>query len=163
MVDQRRTLDHVRQHLARAARPEPIEYIRPSPTLASVGLPPALGEFSHLVLLFLSTSCTSCLSLARRVGKSTSEHVWIVLSAPSVSVGWEWIEDVGLRKDFVTVDEDHRAFTGFGVGITPAILVLRRGEVMLGQTVPSYEQLEPLLSTQNLPPELTEADEVPAL
>jgi len=163
MVDQRRTLDHVRGHLARAAKPEAIEYIRPAPSLTSVGLPAGLGEASHLVLLFLSTSCTSCLSLARRVKESASEHLWIVLNAPSVSAGWEWIDDVGLRRDAVTVDSAQEVFRGFGVGITPAILVLRRGEVMLGQTVPSYDQLEPLLSTDNLPPELTEADEVPAL
>jgi thiol-disulfide isomerase/thioredoxin len=149
LVDQHRSLENVRRHLSSTSHPA-------EQSLAQLGLPVDLDQRRQLVLIFLSTSCTACRSLARPLGKAPRDRIWIVLEAPSEAAGLRWLSGVGLPNKNVTIEDNQRAISAFGVEVTPAVLVFRDGNPVVGQTAPSYEHLEPLLLADDLPSFLTE-------
>jgi thiol-disulfide isomerase/thioredoxin len=155
LVDHHRSLEAVRTHLNSATRPQSIAFQPAEQTLAELGLPEDLDRREKLVVVFLSTSCTACRSIARPLGKAPRENLWIVLEAPSQAAGNRWLSGVGLPGKNVTIEEDQRAITAYGIELTPAVLVFQRGIPVVGQTAPSYEHLEPLLLTKELPSFLT--------
>jgi hypothetical protein len=159
LVDQHQSLEAVRRHLNSTTTPVGMPYENPGVSLASLGLPARLDDGEHLNLVFLSTSCTACQSLARAMRKAPRENLWIVLDASTVAQGDRWLSAVGLDDGIVTVDDSRRIAAAFGITMTPAVLVLRNGEPLVAQTAPSYEHLEPLLLATELPSFLTEATE----
>jgi len=159
LVDQHQSLEAVRRHLNSTTKPVGIAYESPGVSLASLGLPARLDDLGQLNLVFLSTSCTACQSLAHAMRKAPRENLWVVLDAPTVAQGERWLATVGLDDGIVTVDESRRIVSAFGIAMTPAVLVLRRGEPLVAQTAPSYEHLEPLLLATELPEFLTETTE----
>jgi len=156
LVDQHRSLEAVRRHLNSTAKPQSIGFHPAGQTLVQLGLPDHLDQREQLVLIFLSTSCTACRSIARPLGKAPRDKVWIVLEAPSQAAGGRWLSGVGLPNRNVTIEDDQRAISAFGLEVTPAALVLHRGTPVVAQTAPSYEHLEPLLLAEDLPAFLTE-------
>jgi hypothetical protein len=159
LVDQHQSLEAVRRHLNSTTTPQGIAYENPGVSLASLGLPARLDDLARLNLLFLSTSCTACQSLAGAMRRAPRENLWIVVDAPTLDQGNRWLSAVGLDDGIATVDDTRRIASAYGIAMAPAVVVLREGEPLVAQTVPSYEHLEPLLLTRELPPFLTEATE----
>lgn len=155
LVDQYRTLELVREHLGVNDAPRPIDH-RPGPLVPSeVGLPGHLDARGHLVVLLLSTSCTTCRTVAVALRGKDLPALHVVVRSAAADEGRAWCAEVGLAPHAVTLDVGGAVAAALGVTITPAALVVRDGGVVLAQTVPSYRQLEPLLSGRvlaGLPP-----------
>jgi len=156
LVDQHKSLETVRRHLSSTSKPQAIPFHPADQSLAQLGLPAQLDQRRQLILIFLSTSCTACRSLARPLGKAPRDKMWIVLEAPSETAALRWLSGVGLPNKNVTIEVDQRAISAFGVEVTPAVLVFHGGNPVVGQTAPTYEHLEPLLLAEDLPSFLTE-------
>jgi hypothetical protein len=146
LVDHHRTLEQVGNRLIAMNGPRGIAYTQPSTSLERIGLPAGLDAREHLVLLFLSTTCMTCRQIVEPLAEEPSDDLWVVLHASSVAAGEKWLSDVRLSAPIVTVDHDERVFDEFGVGVTPAVLMLSKGQVLVAQSVPSYEHLKLLLS-----------------
>jgi hypothetical protein len=163
LVDQHQSLELVRRHLTSTTKPVAMAYESPGVSLASLGLPARLDELEQLNLVILSTSCTVCQTLGQAMRNAPRENLWIVLDAPTSAQGERWLSTVGLDQRIVTIDDDRRIVAAYGITMTPAVLVLHKGEPLVAQTAPSYEHLEPLLLATELPSFLTKTtEEVPA-
>lgn len=72
----------------------------------------------------------------------------------------EWLYEVGLRGQGVIVDVGAAIADGAQVSVTPAALIYQSGILRLGQSIPSFRQLEPLLEpvSLSLPPSENERE-----
>ncbi|MFI6238387.1 hypothetical protein ACIBEF_00750 [Micromonospora sp. NPDC050795] len=148
LVDQYQTLELIRAALKLEDNPSPIPFptdgsIKPS----LIGLPTQLDTQPHLTLLFLSVSCTTCRAIAEGLRRKDLDHIWIVLQqAHSSEEGRMWLEGMNMPVDRATVDLDERVAQATRIDIVPSVIVYRSGEPILAQTLPSFRQLQPLLS-----------------
>lgn len=146
LVDQYRTLELVREHLGINDTPRPLPKPDRAPRPSQVGLPPGLDAADHVVLLFLSTSCSTCKTVATALRGRSLSHLHVVLKAHSSREGTEWCGDVGLAAEKVTVDTTTEVADAYQLRTTPAAYVLSRGAIVMAQTIPSFRQLQPLLT-----------------
>ncbi|GII95825.1 hypothetical protein [Sinosporangium siamense] len=153
LIDQFRTLELIRTKIKLEDTPEPLPLPRERSLLpSSVGLPQALDRENHLVVLFLSTTCTTCRTIADGLRSASTASVWVVMEhARTVEEGLAWLATSGISAERVTVDVGGRIAEGLGITVTPSMVLYQSGEAALAQTVPSYRQLEPLLSARTLP------------
>ncbi|GAA1704926.1 thioredoxin domain-containing protein [Fodinicola feengrottensis] len=153
LVDQYRTLELIRARLKLEDNPEPIQLpvdrlIAPS----AIGLPAELDSEPYLVLLFLSTSCTTCRSIADGLRKQNSSNLWVVLQqAHSEAEGAQWLANMGIAQDRSTVDVSGDVAVALEIDVIPSVAIYRNGEPLLAQTIPSFRQLTPLLSPHTMP------------
>ncbi|WP_371649047.1 MULTISPECIES: TlpA family protein disulfide reductase [unclassified Streptomyces] len=155
LVDQYQTLQLIRGRLELDDAPAPVvipgdRVLAPS----AIGLPAELDHREHLVVLFLSTTCATCRALAKKLGGRPPDNLWVVLVEGDAERAADWFAAAGLPRTRATVDLDGRISDAFGLDVTPAAFVYRRGEVLLGQTIPSFRQLDSLLSSDAVPPSL---------
>lgn len=150
LVDQYRTLELIREHLGVNDTPRPIDHPRGRVVPSEVGLPPELDARPHLVVLFLSTSCSTCKTVATALRGKDVPALHVVLKTHSEVAGAEWCREAGLAPERVTFDTTGRVAAALGTDITPAAYVIRDEAVLLAQTIPSYRQLEPLLTGRGL-------------
>jgi hypothetical protein len=150
LVDQYRTLELIREDLGLNDRPEPIGLPDPAPTPSQLGLPESWDVPEHLVLLFLSTTCTTCASIARKLNGRIPSTLQVILEVTGHGAPEEWLDDVGLRGQGVIVDVESAIADGLQLSITPAAVIYQRGTLRMAQTIPSYRQLEPLLKPSSL-------------
>lgn len=150
LVDQYRTLEVIRQHLGVNDAPRPIDHPRGRVVPSATGLPAELDGLPHLVLLFLSTSCTTCKTVANALRGKDVPALHVVLKTHSEAAGAEWAREAGLRLDRITFDTAGTVADALQVDITPAAHVIRDEAIVIAQTVPSYRQLEPLLTGRGL-------------
>lgn len=154
LVDQYRTLEVIRARLELEDAPHPIPIpLGRATNPSAVGLPATLDAAPHLVALFLSTSCSTCRSIASGLREHPSSDVWVVLQqAGTAEEGTRWLTDEGLVIDRATIDVDGQIAAALGVSIIPSAVVYRDGEVLLAQSIPSFRQLTPLFAQRKLPP-----------
>jgi hypothetical protein len=146
LMDQYRTLELVRDHLGINDSPRPLTFPSGEIVPSEAGLPAHLDGADHLVVLFLSTSCTTCKTVANALRGKRAEGLHVVVRSRSEALGREWAQEAGLAPDAVTVAADDHIADAFELRVTPAVFVLRGGHIALAQTVPSARQLEPLLA-----------------
>jgi hypothetical protein len=147
LVDQYRTLALIRARLEMDDSPEPLDWptsadVRPS----NIGLPERLDNESHLVLLFLSTRCNTCRKVIDGFKGRPPATVWVVLETESSEAGGAWLSDASYPRERATLDLDGSVAASLDLDVTPAAFLMRYGEVLMGQTIPSYRQLSGLLS-----------------
>lgn len=150
LVDQYRTLELIREDLGLNDRPEPIQVVDPAPAPSQLTLPAAWDEREHLVMLFLSTTRTTCTSIARRLNGRIPPTLQVILEVTGHNAPEEWLEDVGLRGQGVIVDVDAAIADGLHLSVTPAAVIYQAGVLRMAQTIPSFRQLEPLLAPSSL-------------
>ena len=161
LIDQYQTLELIRAKLKLEDNPEPIDLPEDRALAPSaVGLPADLDARPHLVILFLSTSCSTCRSIAQSMNGSPPKDMWVVLEqAHSAEEGAQWLSTAKIPSAVASVDVDGSISAALGIDVTPSAVLYREGEPVLAQTIPSYRQLTPLLSARTLPPSLKFAAE----
>ncbi|TMR99085.1 hypothetical protein [Nonomuraea basaltis] len=160
LVDQYKTLELIRAKLKLEDNPEPIALPQGPIAPSVIGLPSALDSAPHLLVLFLSTSCNTCRSIANELSPSTASNVWVVLEhAHTAEEGAEWLAAASYPHDRATVDLDGSVAAALGINITPSAVLYQEGEPLIAQSIPSFRQLKPLLSARTLPSSLTFASE----
>lgn len=145
LVDQYRTLEEVRDHLGTGDAPRPITHPVGPVVASEIGLPARLDGAEHAVVLFLSTTCETCATVARSLRGALPDDLHVVVRTPSPRAGEAWCDQVGLRLGDVTLATDDRIADAFGLRVTPAGFVLRHDRIAAAQTVPSPRQLQALL------------------
>lgn len=147
LVDQYRSLELIKAKLKLEDSPEPI----PLPTgrdlaPSSIGLPAELDDREHLVVLFLSTSCTTCRTICQEMPSRAWSSVWVVLEqSHSIEDAQSWFTQFGVPSGVSSVDVDGGISNALEVSVTPAAVLYRKGKVLVAQTIPSTRQLTPLL------------------
>ncbi|HEX6686108.1 MAG TPA: hypothetical protein VF062_25265 [Candidatus Limnocylindrales bacterium] len=160
LVDQYHTLELIRAKLKIEDNPQPLNVPRDRAP-SGIGLPLELDGKPHLVVLFLSTSCNTCRSIAKGLNDSPSPNIWVVLEhAHTAERALQWLDAVALPADRVTIDLDGSVADALTIDVTPSAVVFREGRVLLAQTIPSFRQLTPLLSAGNMPPSLLPVKEL---
>lgn len=152
LVDQYQTQQLIRGRLELDDAPAPIgipgdRALAPS----AIGLPAKLDAHEYLVVLFLSTTCDTCKTIAKKLNGRPPTSLWVVLVEGFQERAETWFADTGLPQAQGTVDLDGRISDAFELDVTPAAFVYRNGEVVLGQTIPSFRQLDSLLTADAVP------------
>jgi hypothetical protein len=135
-------LKQVRDYLELVDSPIPVELgssvgQRPS----AVGLPAELDEAEHALVVFLTTSCATCRTIAGNVGGGAlPSTVWVVVE-PSQGVSTEFLDEFDLHGPRVLLDEGSAVADALGVDVTPVGLTVRDGRWTEGRTIPSVRQL----------------------
>lgn len=155
LVDQYQTQQLIRGRLELDDSPAPVEIpgdrvLAPS----AIGLPTEFDDHEHLVVLFLSTTCDTCKTIAKKLNGRPPNALWVVLVEGSLERAEAWFASTGLSQAQGSVDLDGRISDAFELDVTPAAFVYRRGEVVLGQTIPSFRQLDSLLTADAVPASL---------
>ncbi|MDT0543140.1 MULTISPECIES: hypothetical protein [Streptomyces] len=155
LVDQYQTQQLIRGRLELDDAPAPVEIpgdrvLAPS----AIGLPAEFDDHEHLVVLFLSTTCDTCKTIAKKLKGRPPKALWVVLVEGSPERAEAWFAGTGLPQAQGSVDVDGRISDAFELDVTPAAFVYRRGEVVLGQTIPSFRQLDSLLTADAVPASL---------
>lgn len=150
LMDQHRTLEDVRDHIGTGDAPRPLTHPVGPVVASEVGLPAALDGADHAVVLFLSTTCNTCATVASGLRGPLPADVHVVVRTPALAVGQAWCEEVGLRPEIVTIATDDRIADAFELRVTPAGFVLRNDRIAVAQTVPTPRQLQALLDQRAL-------------
>lgn len=150
LMDQHRTLEEVREHLGTGDAPRPLTHPVGPIVASEIGLPAALDGAPHAVVLFLSTTCATCATVARSLRGPQPDDLHVVVRTPSTAAGVAWCDEVGLRPGTVTLATDDRIADAFDLRVTPAGFVLRHDRIATAQTVPSPRQLQALLEQRAL-------------
>jgi len=147
LVDQYRTLEVVRSELGVNDTPEAIAVPDglPEPPSAA-GLPAEFDGHQRLTVLFLSTMCSTCQTIAKRLRGEVPYGVKLVVEARSHEDAEQWLTASRMPADRVIVDEESRIAGLLDITVAPAAVVFRDGRVVSAQTIPSFRQLEALLA-----------------
>lgn len=161
LVDQYRTLELIRAKLKLEDNPTPIELpLERDLSPSAIGLTADLDALEHLVLLFLSTSCNTCRTIAEAMNGRPPKGVRVVLEqVHSAEEGAKWLAENNIPAQFATVDVTGDIASALGIDVTPSAVLYRLGAPIAAQTIPSYRQLEPLLSVPKSLPKLKYAAE----
>jgi hypothetical protein len=147
LVDQYRTLEVVRSELGLNDTPEAIAIPGdvPAPPSAA-GLPAEFDGEGRLVVMFLSTMCSTCQTIAKRLRGEVPLGVKLVVEARSHEDAEQWLAASRMPADRVIVDEESRIANRLEITVAPAAVVFQDGTIVSAQTIPSFRQLEALLA-----------------
>lgn len=148
LVDQYRTLDIIRRDLGINDTPQPVSYPQSAPVSPSgIGLPFHLNNRRRVIVLFLSTTCSTCRGIASALHGFVPDDLWIVVESRSEETAIGWLGGVGMEIGAVTYDQGAIA-SQLELDITPAAFIYEDGTLIRAQTVPSFRQLKLLLGTE---------------
>lgn len=111
------------------------------------GLPTRLDD-ETVLLLFVTPRCATCHSLARAMGGRVPRGLVPVVTATTVDMAHEWMQEMGLPRDAVIVDEDQRVADSVGVQSSPTGVFVRAGRIEKAATVPSLDTLKSMMKEQ---------------
>lgn len=145
LMDQYRTLELVRERLGIKDQPSPVDRPATVPSLESLGLSHLLPRGAAKLVLFLTTNCGSCHSIAAELSKVAWGPLVVVVGSSNHGDFESWCTKVGLPPEMVHFDEDGMVSHAFLVSVSPSVFLLHDDQVVLAQTVPSFRHLRPLL------------------
>ncbi|MEV6040524.1 hypothetical protein AB0L65_56105 [Nonomuraea sp. NPDC052116] len=151
LVDQYRTLEVVRSELGLNDTPEAIalpEGLATPPSAA--GLPAEFDGHERLIVLILSTMCSTCQTIAKRLRGEVPHGVRLVIEARSHEDAETWLVAARMPADRVIVDEEAKIATALDIMVAPSAVVFQDGRAVSAQTIPSFRQLEALLAAPEI-------------
>ena len=148
LVDQYRTMELIRARLKLDDNPDPIAIPSDRPVAPSaIGLPTELDARPYLAVVFLSTTCITCRSIAKGLQTTPYTDVWVVLlHAHDEEEGAAWLDAAEIPADRASIDPRGDIASALGIDVVPSVVVYRDGEAVLAQSIPSFRQLVPVLS-----------------
>jgi hypothetical protein len=139
LVEVFRQLADIRQAFDLDDEPLPLDLGRNGLRAAELGLPARIEGLPEAIVVFLSTKCAACASIAHLFSGGSPESVWFVVQAEHDAASLiETLERAGER---LVVDIDGRMTAELGLEVTPSVLTVRYGEVVRAQAVSSPRQV----------------------
>lgn len=148
LMDQYKGLLQIRRGLGLIDTPRVLEIpnLGAAPAPSALGLPAQLDAEAAAVVVFLSTKCTICRSIAEGLGGVVPTRMWVVLEGPSPEACAHWLAEVRLSGERIVEDVAGEIARRLHLEVVPAALVFDRGKLTHAQTLPSLRQLERVLS-----------------
>jgi hypothetical protein len=110
-----------------------------------IGLPGEIAAEPKAIVVFLSTRCATCLTVAEAFRGGSPATVWFVLpSLPTPSTLLDLLADSRMR---VILDEGDEIANRVGVNVTPMVLTTSFGDVIRAQAVSSARQVLSMVPT----------------
>lgn len=139
LVEVFRQLADVRSALNLDDRPLPLAIKPGELQTAALGLPDEIEQEPEALIVFLSSKCATCLSIAEAFRGGSPSSVWFVLhEADAAGRLWETLHESRTR---VVVDDGERIATNARLEVTPAVMTARFGDVARVQAVSSPRQV----------------------
>lgn len=154
LIDQHRVIQSLAAGANERESAEPITFERgPETAPQLLGIELDVVRQPEFVMLFLSTSCTTCAEIADGLEDNGEMHdrLLVVLQGHSESdvMGWMALRPMSLRGR-VVVDADGGIANALGIHVAPAAVVYFDGVPVLAQTVPSRNQLDAVFNFHRL-------------
>jgi hypothetical protein len=148
LIDQYKGLLQIRTGLGLIDTPRVLELanLGASPAPSTLGLPTRLDAETAAVVVFLSTTCTICRSIGEGLRGVVPARMWVVVEGPSPEICAHWLEEVQLSGERIVHDIAGQIAARLQLQVVPAALVFDRGKLKHAQTLPSFRQLERVLS-----------------
>jgi hypothetical protein len=107
---------------------------------SAFGLPTALDRQPGALVLFLSTKCSTCASIAAAFRGAVPLGMWIVVEPIVDDEGDQFVEGFQLAGDRTQVDYGGRIADRLGLDVTPSAVMVADGRMEQARTVPSSRQ-----------------------
>lgn len=146
LIDQYKGLLQIRRTIGLIDEPRTLELpvSVDALTLEGTGLPNVLLNAPVALVLFLSTKCTTCRSIAMDLRGRVPAPLWLVVEGPEPARE-QWLREVGLSKEQLIDGGASELSKRLNLHVYPAGVVVEHGRVTKAQTLPSFRQLELLL------------------
>ena len=145
LVEVFRQLAELRSALNLEDQPTPLSLKAGELNVADIGLPDELVAEPKAIVVFLSTSCATCLTIAEAFRGGSPSTVWFVLpESPPPSTLVEILADSAER---VILDDGDAIATRLGLNVTPSVLTTSFGQITRAQAVSSGRQVLALVPT----------------
>jgi hypothetical protein len=139
LVEVFRNLRDIRTVLNLEDEPTPMELATRELELGDLGFAPALESEPEAIVVFLSSKCGTCRTIAEAFRGGAPETVWFVLSGTPEPT--PLLETLAHSLERVIVDIDDEVANRIGVHVTPSVLTLSYGRVTRAQAVSSARQV----------------------
>lgn len=136
-----RQVQQIRQHMDLEDRPAPLALGRLTEEPAtSVGLPAELDHARSAMVLFLTSRCATCRSIAAAFKAAVPLAMWVVVEPIADDDADAFVEEFQLVGDRTIVDRGGHIADRLGLDITPAAIFIEHGRLQRAETVPSSRQ-----------------------
>lgn len=106
----------------------------------AVGLPAPLDTQRKALVLFLSTKCATCSSIAAAFRGAIPSAMWVVVEPVVDAEGDTFVQSFELAGDRTIIDYGGGIANRLGLDVTPSALHIENGRMKRAQTVPSSRQ-----------------------
>jgi hypothetical protein len=139
-------LEQVRTTIKLDDKPIPLELRSGGTSVTDLGLPSALVDIPEMILIFLSSKCVTCKSIAHAFRGGAPERVWFILETDED--GRKELSDVlSATESRIVWDKSGEIATVAGIDITPSVLTLSYGTIVRAYAVSSAHQVFALIPT----------------
>lgn len=145
LVEVFRNLADIRAVLNLQDRPAPLKLKLSDATVDRVGLPEEMRRQPESIVVFLSSKCGTCLTIAEAFHGGAPASVWFVISGASPAD--VMLEKLVASRGRVVVDEDDQIAFAIGLNVTPSVLSLSYGEITRAHVVSSARQVLAMIPT----------------
>jgi len=149
LIDQYKGLLQIRASLGLIDTPKHLELPPVTAPLSpsDLGLPAHLDQQDRAIVVFLSTKCVTCRTIGSSLHGQVPNPMWVVVEGPSLRACDQWLAEVGLSKERVTPDADGGIARQLDLEVVPAAAIFENGAFRFAQTLPSFRQLQRLMSS----------------
>jgi hypothetical protein len=155
LVEVFKNLEDIRVVLNLSDEPTPMVLSTAALRASDVGLPGELDREPEVIVVFLSSKCGTCRSIAEAFRGGAPATVWFVLSGASASA--QLTDLLSESFDRLIHDPDDAIADGLGLNVTPSVVTTSFGAITRAQAVSSARQvlrmIPVVLSTSMTPAE----------
>ena len=141
LVELFRQVQQIRRHLDLDDRPTPLDLGRlVGKPATTVGLPAELDRTRAAMVLFLTSKCATCRSIAAAFKGAVPLAMWVVVEPVSGDDADLFVEEFRLLGERTVVDRGGRIADRLGLDVTPSAVLVDGGRLQRAETVPSSRQ-----------------------
>jgi hypothetical protein len=146
LVEVFQQLEQVRTTIKLDDKPIPLELRSGGTSVTDLGLPPVLAEIPEMILIFLSSKCVTCKSIAHAFRGGAPERVWFILETDADGRK-ELSAALSTTESRIVWDKTGQIAKVAGIDITPSVVTLSYGAIVRAYAVSSAHQVFALIPT----------------
>jgi hypothetical protein len=140
LVEVFRQLAEIRASLNLDDRALPLGLLNMDVSVTEIGLPEELATAPEVIVVFLSTKCATCLSIAEAFRGGAPSSVWFALQSDEAGLT-KLTAPLERSSDRIVADVGGKIASRIGLDVTPSVLTVQYGQIVRAQAVSSVRQV----------------------